>query len=40
MQYNKFGREEMPISRFGMGCMRLPQAKAEDGSEGIDEKRP
>lgn len=38
MQYNKFGREEMPISRFGMGCMRLPQAKAEDGSEGIDEK--
>lgn len=38
MQYNKFGKTDMPVSRFGMGCMRLPQTKAEDGSERIDEK--
>lgn len=37
MQYVSFGSLEKPVSRFGMGCMRLPQAKASDGSETIDE---
>lgn len=38
MQYNKFGKVEMPISRFGMGCMRFPQIQTEDGGSVIDEK--
>lgn len=37
MQYVRFGSLERPVSRFGMGCMRLPQAKAPDGGETIDE---
>lgn len=37
MQYNKFGKADITVSRFGMGCMRLPQTKAEDGSDMIDE---
>ena len=36
MQYiDLFGKK---ISRFGMGCMRPPQIKADDGSETIDEQ--
>lgn len=38
MRYNKFGKVEMPVSRFGMGCMRLPQLQKEDGSSEIDEQ--
>ena len=36
MQYvNLFGKR---VSRFGMGCMRPPQIRKEDGNEIIDEK--
>lgn len=38
MQYINFGNSKEQVSRFGMGCMRLPQAKAEDGSDMIDEQ--
>ncbi|MBH1941796.1 aldo/keto reductase [Mobilitalea sibirica] len=38
MQYIDFGKSNRQISRFGMGCMRFPRTKAEDGSEIIDEK--
>lgn len=37
MQYVEFGSLKKQVSRFGMGCMRFPQMKAEDGSEQIDE---
>lgn len=37
MQYVRFGSLDKPVSRFGMGCMRLPQTKAADGSDMIDE---
>lgn len=38
MQYIEFGEMKKMTSRFGMGCMRLPQTKAEDGTDIIDEK--
>jgi predicted aldo/keto reductase-like oxidoreductase len=38
MVYNKFGRISEKVSRFGMGCMRLPQAKNEHGKDAIDEE--
>ena len=31
MQYIKFGRQDFNVSRFGMGCMRLPSKKLNDG---------
>lgn len=37
MQYVKFGNLETEVSRFGMGCMRLPQTKTADGKKVIDE---
>lgn len=37
MQYNRL-RDEKMVSRFGMGCMRLPKTKGPDGTEIIDEK--
>lgn len=37
MQHVRFGSLEKPVSRFGMGCMRLPQTKAQDGGDIIDE---
>lgn len=38
MQYTKLNGIGRPVSRFGMGCMRLPQTKAADGADTIDEK--
>ncbi len=38
MQYNLFHNKKEPVSRFGMGCMRLPQKKAEDGNSEIDQE--
>ena len=38
MQYIKFGKDGIDVSKFGMGCMRFPQIK--DGSKSeIDEKQ-
>lgn len=37
MQYVKFGNLGTEVSRFGMGCMRLPQTKTADGKKLIDE---
>ncbi len=37
MQYIRFGGLERKVSRFGMGCMRLPQIKIAGGGEAIDE---
>ena len=37
MQYTKLNGFGTPVSRFGMGCMRLPQTKAADGTDIIDE---
>ena len=37
MEYNVFGSTESMASRFGMGCMRLPRMKTDDGSYIIDE---
>ncbi len=34
MNYSKFGKTELEVSRFGMGCMRLPQLPDKSG---IDE---
>lgn len=39
MRYNEFGSLGTSVSRFGMGCMRLPQAVGEDGKKAIDEKQ-
>jgi predicted aldo/keto reductase-like oxidoreductase len=38
VQNVKFGKTDLMVSRFGMGCMRFPKTKAVDGSEIIDEK--
>jgi len=37
MQYIKFPTLGIDVSRFGMGCMRLPKTEAADGSTIIDE---
>jgi uncharacterized protein len=37
MQTVLFGRGAFEVSRFGMGCMRLPTIKAADGSDAVDE---
>ena len=37
MQYNEFGKIKHLVSRFGMGCMRYPHMKTEDGQDIIDE---
>jgi uncharacterized protein len=31
MQYIKFGKQDFKVSKFGMGCMRLPSKKLNDG---------
>ena len=38
MVYNKLGRISDKVSRFGMGCMRFPQTRDEQGKEVIDEE--
>lgn len=38
MEYRKFGKLDFEVSRFGIGCMRLPEEKTEDGKSKIDEK--
>ena len=38
MVYNEFGRISEKVSRFGMGCMRLPQRKNGQGQDVIDEE--
>lgn len=38
MQYKEFGNLGFEISRFGMGCMRLPVRKNEAGQEEINEE--
>lgn len=38
MKYVDFGKHGFRVSRFGLGCMRFPKIKAEDGTEIIDEK--
>ncbi len=38
MVYNGFGRISDSVSRFGMGCMRLPRTKDEKGNDVIDEE--
>lgn len=38
MIYNEFGRISEKVSRFGMGCMRLPQKKDGQGNDVIDEE--
>lgn len=38
MVYNKFGRISEEVSRFAMGCMRLSQARNEQGKDAIDEE--
>ncbi len=38
MVYNRFGKISERVSRFGMGCMRLPQRKDEKGNDVIDEE--
>lgn len=37
MQYNEFGKMKKMVSRFGLGCMRLPQMKNAEGKDIIDE---
>lgn len=38
MQYVDFGNLDFKVSRFGMGCMRLPTEKLNNGEHKIDEK--
>jgi predicted aldo/keto reductase-like oxidoreductase len=38
MQYVEFPKLGINVSRFGMGCMRFPKTKNEDGQEIIDEQ--
>ncbi len=39
MQYVIFDKKDKAaLSRFGLGCMRLPKTKRSDGTEIIDEK--
>lgn len=38
MLYNKFGEISDKVSRFGMGCMRLPRKIDEHGNDIIDEE--
>ena len=33
MQYFKFGKQDFNVSRFGMGCMRLPSKKVNDSDD-------
>jgi uncharacterized protein len=37
MTYNEFGKTGLRVSRFGMGCMRLPKTKQADGTTIIDQ---
>ena len=38
MVYNKFGKISKSVSRFGLGCMRFPQTKNEQGQDVIDKQ--
>jgi len=37
MQYVKFGKQDFSVSRFGMGCMRMPSKIISEGKSKIDE---
>ena len=37
MQYIRFGKQDFNVSRFGMGCMRLPSKIVSEGKSKIDE---
>ena len=37
MQYRKFGKLGIEVSAFGVGCMRFPMIKLEDGTDAVDE---
>lgn len=37
MQYIKFGKQDFNVSRFGMGCMRMPSKIISEGKRKIDE---
>lgn len=37
MQYIKFGKQDFSVSRFGMGCMRMPSKIVSEGKRKIDE---
>ena len=37
MQYRKFGKLGIDVSAFGVGCMRFPMIKLEDGTDAVDE---
>lgn len=39
MQYIKFGKADLDLSRFGMGCMRFPITKTSTDISIIDEKQ-
>ena len=39
MIYNELGKTGLKVSRFGMGCMRLPQIELTDGTKGIDQEQ-
>lgn len=38
MQYTRFGKLDFNVSRFGVGCMRLPEEKTADGKLIINEE--
>ncbi len=39
MQYVDFKHDEKMVSRFGLGCMRLPSIKDDEGNSTIDEPK-
>lgn len=39
MTYNELGRTGLRVSRFGMGCMRLPKTQQPDGTKVSDQEQ-